>query len=299
MGFDSAAREGTIGSCGGRAVLGLVIGLAAAVALVGAVAWFVLLRGGPGARAARRRIAVVRRSLRTAEKSHERAVRDAQRLLGSAENERAKAIKAAERHLANLQSPTGRRIKGFGGMTLFERFIRTPHGAGSVVGAHAAVDTAGNLAVKSRATLTRMAAGGVLLGPLGAILSLGFKKHKAIDTRELYLLVETPEFASVIKCNPDKGAQARNFAALINTAAAQAAIAESKRPQAIADARTRLESIHADTSTVDAARRGLAQAEADSEGLRAIDAARTGLEAAISARRADGGPGDSRRMQPS
>ena len=81
------------------------------------------------------------------------------------------------------------------------------------------VDTAGNLAVTKRATLTRMAAGGLLtlpFAPLGAVIAgAGFKKGKKLDTRELYLMIETPNFVSVNQFKPDEGKEVRKFAAKI------------------------------------------------------------------------------------
>lgn len=73
-----------------------------------------------------------------------------------------------------------------------------PEGSGSTQGAEASVDTAGNLAVTRRVTVTRLVAGGVILGLL-------FKKAKKHDSRELYLVVETPEVVSSIKCDPNEG----------------------------------------------------------------------------------------------
>ena len=82
----------------------------------------------------------------------------------------------------------------------------------------AAVDAAGNLAVTKRSTLTRMAAGGVLLGPVGLLGGGMMKKTQKHDTRELYLLIETPTFVAALACKPDDGAKVRAFAAKVKTA---------------------------------------------------------------------------------
>jgi hypothetical protein len=79
---------------------------------------------------------------------------------------------------------------------------------GSIAGVHATVDKAGN--VTSRMTLTRMA----FTGPP----ALALKKNK--DHRELYLVVEGPDFAFADRLDPKDGAKARKFAAKINTSAA-------------------------------------------------------------------------------
>jgi hypothetical protein len=102
-------------------------------------------------------------------------------------------------------------IKDF---ALYHDRLQTPHGTAyfSDGPVRATVDTAGNLAVGRRATLTRMAAGGLLFGALGAVVAgAGFKKDKRYDERELYLLVEAPKFASIGEFEPEYGAQVREF----------------------------------------------------------------------------------------
>lgn len=83
----------------------------------------------------------------------------------------------------------------------------TQKSGGSLAGVRATVDTAGQ--IESRMTVTRMAA----LGPF----ALALKKKK--DRRELYLLVEGPEYSFVDEMDPKDGAKARKFAARINDAA--------------------------------------------------------------------------------
>ena len=78
----------------------------------------------------------------------------------------------------------GKRLGKCHGVTLFERMIATPQGTASLIGARAGVDTAGNLAVTKRATITRTVAGGLVAGPVGAVKGgAGFKKTKEIDAR--------------------------------------------------------------------------------------------------------------------
>lgn len=163
-----------------------------------------------------------------------------ERLKRKREKAQSLAITAKEDAIAALKNPKGGYLGNYRGIIVYEMFIETPHGVGPITGAHATVDTASNMITTSRASLTRMAAGGILLGPLGAILSLGFKKHKVVDKRELYLLVETPQFASVIECPPDHGRKAREFAAFINTTAKNSAAIAEERPKRIQEAKDEL-----------------------------------------------------------
>ena len=76
-----------------------------------------------------------------------------------------------------------------------------------------------------------MAAGGLLFGPIGAVVAgAGFKKDREHDARELYLLVETPDFASIGEFEPRHGAQVREFTVDVNNAsrAARNLIAEDE-----------------------------------------------------------------------
>jgi hypothetical protein len=93
----------------------------------------------------------------------------------------------------------------FEGVTLSADSITYQRTRYPAAGAHASVETEGEIV--RRYTATRL----VLAGPL----ALAFKKKK--DRRELYLTVEGNGFAFVVECNPKKGAEARQFAAKINT----------------------------------------------------------------------------------
>lgn len=99
---------------------------------------------------------------------------------------------------------------GFAGVSLTDGRVSSPQGGGSVAGAHATVDTAGQLS--RRMTATRL----VLTGPL----ALAWRKKK--DDREVYLLIEGQGWAISAPVDPKRGAQARDFAAKINAAASAA-----------------------------------------------------------------------------
>ncbi len=134
--------------------------------------------------------------------------------------------------------------------------------------------------MKSRATLTRMAAGGLLLGPVGAVLSLGFKKHKNVDLRELYLLVEGPGYGTVVSCTPDQGLGARQFATRLNTAASQAVAQERMRPAQIAAVRSELQAARANTGSIVAAQSELKRVRQDAKLLGSVQATQLALEQA-------------------
>jgi hypothetical protein len=85
----------------------------------------------------------------------------------------------------------------------------------------ATVDTAGSIAVTRGRNLAAKGAGTLLLGPVGLFMA-GNAKHRQVDNRELYLLVEGPEWAYTQAFHPDLGELLRNFAQKINVAARQA-----------------------------------------------------------------------------
>jgi polyhydroxyalkanoate synthesis regulator phasin len=141
-------------------------------------------------------------------------------------------------------------------VTLYENRIVTPDGEAELSHeVRADVDTAGNLAVSTRVTATRL----VTIG----IFAFAFKKKKKHDTRELHLVVETPEFMTVRQIDANLGAKARSFVAQIMTAARQAeGNAETKR-HAVEAAKGERSRIEQDTSAIDSAWRELEAAEAD------------------------------------
>lgn len=112
----------------------------------------------------------------------------------------------------------------------------------------ATVDTAGNLAVTSRAEET-----------------VGY------DARKLYLMIEGSDFASVIQCRPDDGPQVRDLAAKINNAARSIHSVLRGREEAIAQAELELEEARNDRVGIEAATEQLEVVKNDTKRL---DAAR-------------------------
>jgi type II secretory pathway pseudopilin PulG len=184
-----------------------------------------------------------KRQVRQVKADHSTAIKAAQRGLKKAEQSYEQQIDAAQKRLVALQEPRGRKLATFQKHTLYEHAIVTTNGEANLDGVHAEVDTAGNLTTKSRATLTRMAAGGLLLGPLGSILSLGLQKTKEIDKRELYLLIVAANASSVVQCPPDEGLKAREFAMKVNAAAAAEAGYRQRLPALLDQARQQLRAL--------------------------------------------------------
>ncbi len=230
-------------------------------------------RGGRAETEHRKVLSSAKHELHAARQNRDRKISDAGKAVRREEKAHDNAINLAERQVTEAESPTGRALGQFGAIRLFERIIVTPQGTSFLQGARATVDTAGNLAVQSRSTFTRMAAGGLLLGPVGVVAGGVAKKNKVLDMRELYLLVDTPTLSSVIQCPPNAGLTARSFAAAINTAAANFQAIEARRPALIAAAQSALDRARADVGMLNAAKEALAQAEADAGMLAAIDRA--------------------------
>lgn len=84
-------------------------------------------------------------------------------------------------------------------------------------GVVAVVESVGELNVRdrSRVSVTRMA----FLGPLA--LAVPKRRKVTEDSREVYLTVTGDEFQFVVPVPADKGLEARQFAAVINTAVAR------------------------------------------------------------------------------
>jgi hypothetical protein len=136
---------------------------------------------------------------------------------------------------------------------------------------HASVDTAGNLATKSRPTLTRMAAGGLLLGPVGILAGGMFKKSKSVDNRELYLMIEGSDFATLIQAKPNDGPRLRELAMSINNAAKSVETFKKNCEQAVDSARNQLAALEADRSSVEAAIAAVTAAKSDRTRLDAAE----------------------------
>jgi len=221
--------------------------------------------------------------------AHAVAIRRAELGVRRAERQQSSAIAAIDRRIVELEDPRGRRIDAFGPVTLHELRIITPAGEAPLDDVEVTVDSAGNLSVTKRATLTRLAVGGLVLGPLGAVLALGFQKRRTIDNRELYLLIEAGPASCVLQVKPDTGAAVRAFAVQANAAAASVGRARSRIAGELMAARAQLAATRGDVASLEAARDRLAGARTDARLLGAIAEATSEL-ATARARWAAAGP---------
>ncbi|MHB1720789.1 MAG: hypothetical protein ACYCV1_11805, partial [Acidimicrobiales bacterium] len=193
------ARSGVDGFRGGARYAMAVLIWSAAVLLIAAL--MVVATGGLVTDAAKsgNTTLTLKHRVSDAERAHRGAIREAEAELARCQSACDREVTAAKQHLDALCDANGKRLGKCHGITLFERMIATPQGTASLIGARAGVDTAGNLAVTKRATLTRTVAAGLVAGPVGAVVGgAGFKKTKKIDARELYLHIEAPTLSCVL-----------------------------------------------------------------------------------------------------
>jgi hypothetical protein len=277
--------EVTLGT-GPAPVIVLVMALVGVV-LLGATTWawwtgwhrlpFVLRRPPEYVRRARSARRAAHRRVGTAQRVRRSELRAADRGVSSAERARTRRIAALEGQLRELGDRRGRRLGDFGGCVLHEFVLITPGGEVPLDEVEASVDTAGNLSVTKRATLTRMAAGGLLLGGLGAVLSLGFQKKEQQDTRELYLLLDAGPASVVIQAVPDAGPEVRRFASQVNAAAFDVAARRARRQQEFAAARDEHADVSADRSAIEDATAHRDRVLAGTQAQVALDAAEAAL----------------------
>ncbi|MFB9645435.1 hypothetical protein [Microbacterium terregens] len=249
----------------------LIAGIVIVVALVATLVFVISKRRTEGLRieglapaeraahdaavAAAARFKEAQRELTLARKEYDQSVKAAEKALSRGQKEHQAAIKSAQRTLADAHAIGARSIGVVAGregrISATETTVTVPQGVFPIDGVTASVDTAGNFATSSRTTVTRVAAGAVVFGPVGALVGATAKKTKAHDLRELYLLVEGPGFAAVVTCNPDHGSQVRQFAAAVNSAAPNVNAVLAYRAQSVAVAEVQLKTVTADTTTPD------------------------------------------------
>jgi hypothetical protein len=154
----------------------------------------------------------------------EKRVRERLRALKDAQKSGKKSIKGAEKQLSAAKDVP--LIAHAGSIRIYEDRVQTPEGTHPLDDRVTfEVDTAGNMMVTRRHTLTRFALIGVF-----SVFTPKATKH---DNRELYFLAEHPQWASIAKLNPDAGMGARQAAQAANLAARNAAAAKVQRQATI------------------------------------------------------------------
>jgi hypothetical protein len=215
---------------------------------------------------------------------YDSAVKAAEKDHTAAMKAREQRLKAAERALKTANDIGKRKIASYrgrdGSVSLTEMTIVTPQGTFNLnQSVNATVDTAGNLATSSRSTLTRIAAGGILFGPVGAIVGGVAKKNRVHDNRELYLMIEGEGFAGLITCNPDDGQKVRQFATAVKQATLNFGNIVARREQEIPTATRALEIERAATEAVEQTAAALEAARGNTS---RIDAATKAVQRATS-----------------
>lgn len=241
----------------------LIAGVLALLVVVGFVFYRRWRGQNPELAAGREEVRNRRREVKVAEKPRRAAIEAVEKSIDSAIRERDKACKAARKRLAVLEDPKGKRLQSYRGVSLYELWITTPHGEGSVVGVNASVDSQPS----SRITATRL----LTIG----IFAFAAKKK----TGAVYLSIDGPTFSSVVECPQDDNTSARQFAVKIANAARAAEGLQEQRPQLIASARQQLEAAN-DSSEVNAHRAKLLEVETDEQLKQPIGEARASLDAA-------------------
>lgn len=146
------------------------------LALLAVVATIVVVRMPRDERRAHVTVIRAEHGLRRARRAHERSVDAAQREVGRVERRHSTQLAELDRAIVALEDPRGPRLDAIGPITLFALRLVTPAGEVPIDGVEADVDTEGSVRVHRRTTLTRLAVGGAVLGPIGAVLALGFPR---------------------------------------------------------------------------------------------------------------------------
>lgn len=242
-------------------MLPLVIYVLVVVLVLAAAAGY-LVRRKRGQRsveevAARQELTEAKAELKTVTRNRDEQLKPARVAVERLTKDREKAIAAVNKEIAALRDPKGRRLGRFHGVTLYERWIDTPHGGGPVDGCQASVDSQ----LSSRFTATRLLAFGVF--------ALAIKKK----TGKLYLSIDGPAVASVVECNKNEAVASRQFAVKILNAGKQAGALTAALPARVEDAQTRLNSAVQDIRAIEAARSDLTTLEQEPNLIRALEGA--------------------------
>ncbi len=202
---------------GGQGSAVVVVAVVAVVASIGS--WYLWQRSRKEARSPEA-VGLLRQAKAARKKYHE-----VQKGYDQETKQRARAV-------ALLESQQGATLASLGGVTLYERWVTTPQGSGSILGVHA--EAADESSVKQRITATRIVALGVF--------ALAAPKKKGVGNA--YVVIDGPHVSGVATMaggdNQAAGPSAYAFAAKINNAARAAEAAEPTRPACIEQAQADL-----------------------------------------------------------
>jgi len=104
--------------------------------------------------------------------------------------------------------------------------------------------------------------GKLVAGPFGLVAGAAARKSKEVDKRELYLLVDGGEWATMGQFNPDKRARVREFAQALMPAARNAPAAAERRAALVCQCRQVLAQAQADRAEIERAIANLQTTEA-------------------------------------
>lgn len=201
-------------------------------------------------------------------KSWKAVVGDQRKALETAHSRYTKSVKAANRQVKIADKP--KKLAGsFMPVSVFETHLEIEGKHFELQpGIHATVDSAGNISRTRRLTLTRTAMFGV-----GTLFMPKATKH---DDRELYLLVEAPEWAEVVKLDANRRRQAQQLAQEIVLASAHAQQHQTAYAERRTQAKEALQSALSDLGEIEEGERLLL--ERDDAGRADVREARNKLE---------------------
>lgn len=228
------------------------------IALAGVLAYVLYTKRSSGSAEldeARSDLRAARASLKTAEKAHADAIRSAEKDLGRAEKSHTKAINSLKSSIQKLSDPKGNVLGSYRGVTLYETWIKTPHGQSRLAGTSASVDAQ----ISSRLTATRLVA-------LGVFALAAPKKNGSV-----YLSIDNVDLVSVVECPAQDNTRAREFAVKIMNASRKAAATEQLRAGSLAATKTRLAQEEVNTGAIEMARGALADVKTDQGFVRTVD----------------------------
>lgn len=199
-----------------------------------------LARLTPAERALHEQCVSADKSVTTARRAHDRAVKAAEKELDRARVPERLASAPGGHYV----TPIGLRLNG------------NEHPLTKDVSA--LLDTTGTVVTNTvkRTSITRIAVGGLVAGPIGAVAGAAAQKteERELDTRVHYLMVTGPDWQEVVTLGPEAGTEARSLMQAINVAAKNSAAARTRHAEAVEAAERELARVVADTAALDGAK---------------------------------------------